>query len=809
MEGSAMLSGIAAWLKSKVKDLAVGKAVKRYGIPQSAVRNFESFMTMSGSAASSLPTELFALGADMWSGFMFTPFAEQQMDGWVMPYWLARQRTPTSDSFTPHGHFWLECNMTHRDWTGIGLCGFPNEAIVDPRGLLTPWPFSPSIDVWLKVGDELVCPSEMDEVSQELIGGVPIVRTSFEGLGLECTLTAFVSPIETVPVALCLAEVTNVHCQAMQASLVVSVRPANPETICAINELAYDKGTRTFTADGNVMVCLGAEPAQVLVSDYTHGDVAMQLRDPRRRRLGERVTRVNEPFGLATCAAVFDLDLSGGAASKVCFASPLSPGIRPALDRMLPPGRSVEVVEQKLAERREKWSELMAEGIKVSIPETTWQQAFDVNRAYLLLLFDGRSITPGVSTYHMMWFRDAAYLVPALEKIGQVGMAHDVLSTYADRQMADGYFRSHSGEWDSNGQAMYTLVHHYRITGDREYLQEVYPSLMKGARWIDQNRVMDLPPGDPRRGLLPAGISAEHFGMGDVYYWDDFWAVGGLRAAAAAAGELDRKSDAAYCQRISDEIFKALEASWAATEKRLGRRVMPIAPDRDVDSGSIGVVSAVYPLGVMRSDDEIMSNTIEELIEKHFYSGVYYHGILHCGLNAYLSLQVAQCLLERKDPRALEIFDSLMALATPTLTFPEAINPRTRGGAYGDGHHGWAVCEFVNFIRNVMLVEDGERLALLRVARRDWFEPGKVIEVKGAPTFFGEVSFKVTSGDDSVIFELPGAFDRPPSSVEINLPFEITVCEIDGAAFKTGPGSTSIDVTPDAKKVVLGINRIA
>ncbi|HEY5493570.1 MAG TPA: hypothetical protein VIK15_03170, partial [Candidatus Anoxymicrobiaceae bacterium] len=443
------IKGMASWFKSKVTGAAVEGAVRKFSIPRSAVRNFQSFKELSGNAASSLPTELFALGADMWSGFMLTPFAEQQMANWVMPYWLDRQRKPSSDSFTPHGHFWLECNMTHRDWTGIGLCGFPQEAVVDPRGLITPWPFAPSIDVWVKVGDTLVCPSELESVEQSLVDGLPIVRTAFDALGMECVLTSFVAPLETVPVVLCRAEVTNARRQAMPVSLVVSVRPYNPETICAINELAYDRATRTFTADGNPMACLGAQPSTVLLSDYKLGDVAGQLRDPGRERLAEGTTSVSEPFGLTSAAAVFELDLSGGGSATVCFSSPLAAGTHPPLHRMLPEGDSVRLVNEKLSRQRDNWSALVSEGMRISIPDEKVQRAFDVNKAFLLLLFDGRSITPGVSTYHMMWFRDAAYLVPALERIGHPAKAHDILTTYPDRQTPDGYFRSHSGEWDS------------------------------------------------------------------------------------------------------------------------------------------------------------------------------------------------------------------------------------------------------------------------------------------------------------------------------------------------------------------------
>jgi len=30
------------------------------------------------------------------------------------------------------------------------------------------------------------------------------------------------------------------------------------------------------------------------------------------------------------------------------------------------------------------------------------------------------------------------------------------------------------------------------------------------------------------RGLMPAGVSAEHLGPFDYYYWDDFWSLRGL-----------------------------------------------------------------------------------------------------------------------------------------------------------------------------------------------------------------------------------------------------------------------------------------
>ena len=44
-------------------------------------------------------------------------------------------------------------------------------------------------------------------------------------------------------------------------------------------------------------------------------------------------------------------------------------------------------------------------------------------------------------------------------------------------------------------------------------------------------------------GLLPAGFSAEHLGPNDFYYWDDFWSIAGLQAAAKFAEYFNQAED--------------------------------------------------------------------------------------------------------------------------------------------------------------------------------------------------------------------------------------------------------------------------
>src|SRR5450756_1257867 len=97
MSATGESPGPFKWLTGKLKSAAVEKAIKKFSIPEDAVRSARSFRDSYGEAApGDFPTELLILGSSMWSGFALTTFAQQQMLGWVLPYWLRMQSEPSS-----------------------------------------------------------------------------------------------------------------------------------------------------------------------------------------------------------------------------------------------------------------------------------------------------------------------------------------------------------------------------------------------------------------------------------------------------------------------------------------------------------------------------------------------------------------------------------------------------------------------------------------------------------------------------------------------------------------------------------------
>ena len=108
-----------------------------------------------------------------------------------------------------------------------------------------------------------------------------------------------------------------------------------------------------------------------------------------------------------------------------------------------------------------------------------------------------------------------------------------------------------------------------------------------------------------------------------------------------------------------------------------------------MDAGAIGSMVADYPLQLYPPGEARMVKTLDFLIEHCFQRGGFFQEMIHSGINAYLTLDLAQSLLRKGDPRFVELIRRVAELASPTGQWPEAIHPQTLGGCMGDGQHGW------------------------------------------------------------------------------------------------------------------------
>ncbi|MBW4934039.1 hypothetical protein [Marinobacter sp. F4206] len=656
------------------------------------------------------PIELLRAGVVFHARGLINSRVIQHNLDWVWPYWVERQFDPTDAAFIPRAFSITHINLTNRNWTAVGQPDLDALPVVDPRGLLTPLYDGWSLDGWLLADDgRCLLPSRCGTSRQwQELGDNPCVVTESEMDGLKLISRARVVIEQGRPV--CQLELQG-HSD-VSGSLVLSLRPANPEGIAFIHRVNLAEKRDGWRVEGKQAVRFSQPARSHHVSDYKQGDVHIHLADK------EDQTECVCDVGMVTAAALFPLQ--AGKPAELTVTVPLRD-------------------EPVAGTHPESWQEALESHTRLECPDPTWQFLYDA-AIRSLVLHSPEDVYPGPYTYKRFWFRDAAFIIHALLCAGMTERAERALNQFPGRQLKNGYFRSQEGEWDANGEVLWILQRFFAITG-RKMPIDWFEPVSKGAHWIQKKRLSGTID-KPHAGLLPAGFSAEHLGPNDYYYWDDFWGIAGLTAASELLAADDPETSDVFAAGAR-EFSQTVDRSLAGCERRLRRPGMPASPYRRLDAGAIGSLAMGYPTQLCQPDDPRLLDCVEFLLEKCFVKGAFYQDMIHSGLNAYLTLHVAQVLLRAGDSRYLELMDAVAGLASATGQWPEAIHPGTGGGCMGDGHHVWASAEWVLMVRNCFVREEGERLILCAGVPERWLEQDRPIRFGPAPTGFGTISITI------------------------------------------------------------------
>ena len=416
---------------------------------------------------------------------------------------------------------------------------------------------------------------------------------------------------------------------------------------------------------------------------------------------------------------------------------------------------------------QEAWKESLQGVCILQIPDDHFQFLYRA-AIHTMILHSPKEVYPGPFIYRRFWFRDAAFILQALLCVGLKERVRKALDCFRTRQTAQGYFLSQEGEWDSNGEALWIMRQYCEMTGNVPP-QEWRDSIKKGGKWICKKRLSDRL-SSPHAGLLPSGFSAEHLGPNDFYYWDDFWAVAGLKAAAFLSRAYKDNDEAVNFERESNVLLASIDQSLKKVEDRLTRPAIPASPYRRLDTGAIGSLPASYPLRVFEPNDPSVLGTTDFLMKNCLVHGGFFHDMTHSGVNPYLTLHLAQVLLRAGDPRYFGLMTAVAKLASPTGQWPESIHPRTGGGCMGDGQHVWAAAEWVLMIRNCFVREEGDCLILCSGIPQIWLDKKQTITFGPAPTNFGDIQISIKPQDQNILVEWHGQWLKKEPAIDIQLP---------------------------------------
>ena len=742
------------WMKWLPWRFLIRRVARAHGFldPMAVLARLHRFAQPSEVAE---PVELLRAGVVFHARGLINSRVIQHNLDWVWPYWIERQFDPKDDAFVPRAFSITHVNLTHRNWTAVGLPDVPELPIIDPRGLLTPFFDSWSLDCWILAKDgQSLLPSRALISSQQLDSDGLAVVTETHEENLYLKTHASVQSVEGKPICH-----LRMHARAdREGWAILALRPYNPEGISFIHTALLSPERNRWTIDGKYTVEFSTAADRHHVSDYRSGDVHIHLRDLADESSGEC------DVGMVTAAAMFKLEPDQ--TRELLFKIP------------------IEDEGGNLPASTITWEQSLQDHCRLEVPDANFHSLYEA-ALRTLILHSPDDVYPGPYTYKRFWFRDAAFIIHGLLCAGFIQRAERALDRFPARQDSDGYFRSQEGEWDSNGEALWIMRRFCELTG-RPPKPDWQNAILRGGHWIKNKRLAE-DSGEPYAGLLPAGFSAEHLGPNDYYYWDDFWGIAGLQAAVYLTDFFDETAGKTF-NLEAKAFITSVDKNLAAVRERLGRPAMPASPYRRLDAGAIGSLAVGYPLQLCAPEDERLLDTGEFLLDHYFVNGGFFQDMIHSGINAYLTLHVAQVLLRAGDPRYLELMDNVAALASPTGQWPEAIHPRTGGGCMGDGQHVWAAAEWVLMIRNCFVREEGGRLILCAGIAQRWLQPNAVISFGPAPTSFGAVSISIKIKDvkPRVTVAWKGEWHSEEPVIELRLPgFLPVVCT---------PGQQSVEL---------------
>lgn len=686
------------------------------------------------------PVELLRAGIVFHTRGLINTRAIQNNLDWIWPFWVVKQFNPSDPSFVPRAYSLTHVNLTHRNWTAVGRPDLPFYPLVDPRGLVTPLYDGWSLDflIYRDQGEWLI-PSRVPEVEQTLtmepdLEVITRIRSRAGQLETRVRLEHSDSPDLVV----------SVRCDSGQGGrLAVCLRPYNPEGIQFIESITSEEKGRTWVVNRKARVRLGIVPDKVLFSNYDHGDVIHRLREePLAKGIQCRV-------GMATSAALFPLEKD----------IPTEIDLRVSLEG--------EMRKHGLKNRKpSSWASVLDGSAKLSIPDEQIRFLYQA-AARTLVLLSAEDVVPGPFTYRRFWFRDACLMINAMLSLGLRERSFRLLESFLPRQERSGYFRSQEGEWDSNGQVLWVFDRYRRLTG-AELPESWIRGAVAGGEWIVRKRTPR--DGSPTGGLLPAGFSAEHLGPNDYYYWDDFWGLAGMQAAARIVGKAGMPEQEERFMKEASDFRQTILESIARIPEQRRQGAIPASPNRRMDSGAVGSLVADYPLQLFAAGDPAVAGTVSFLMNRCFHGGGFFQDMIHSGINVYLTLGIAQTLLRNGDPRHRDLVDTAAALASPTGQWPEAIHPHTLGGCMGDGQHGWAAAEWVQIIRNCFVREEGDSLVIGSGIFPRWLHPQAELAFGPAPTPFGDVQVTVSTKNHRPLVKVDAEWRGPAPRVEIRIP---------------------------------------
>lgn len=377
----------------------------------------------------------------------------------------------------------------------------------------------------------------------------------------------------------------------------------------------------------------------------------------------------------------------------------------------------------------------------------------------LLERVDGKlQSQPGPSVYRGLWVSNQPRVGRALTHLGDLATARSSFERTWEFQVPDGrvIVLTPPSLLKETGTAAEAVYRHARLTNDTAYLESYWPRFKKAAAWVMAARQSITDPDALNYGLMPSGLSDGGVGGVVPEYTSVYWGLYLLKLMREAASWLGHYEEALqYGAAYAD--FEAAFRRAALRDHRIdaaGNRFLPMKmefdPLHDAPPAAQTVFSYLYyPARLFDKRDPLAEGNFAMLLDAPKAEGLILStGWLEGGLQPFIENTRASARLYRGEVAvANEVLYAIANHASPTHVWVEEQLPgQGPRKTTGDVPHSSASAEFLNLIRYMLALEEGEHLHLIKGVTKDWIRPGETLFTDGLPTEFGPLSLRLTIG---------------------------------------------------------------
>jgi hypothetical protein len=717
---------------------------------------------------------------------------------------------------SPKGHYprWLLREQSY--WTCSGVPEGRSSALINEEGLVEPDMGTFTLEPFLHVNGGLLTWADAKRSVRQEEDGLAIPSASWQLKGLSLETTAFATGRDTQAVQYVRYRVGNTGRKPRKVRLFVAVRPyqVNPPWqiaqgtqpwpglggVSEINELTWKDGAVQINRDKWAVPL--TKPTAFGAASFEQGSITDYLAEGKL----PSQKSVRDNFGFASGAMRFDLTIAAGDTRDVCVAVPFG------FKRRMSAKQLRKLATTNGAVRFQEAASVMRDrlgSVSFRVPAGIAREAahtFRTAAGQILINRDGPALQPGPRRYTRSWIRDGVIMGAALLRIGDRQALPEFVRWFAPYQREDGFVPCCvdrlGPDWlvehDSHGQFIYGVMESFRFTGDRKFLKDMWPCALKAARFIEKLRSERLtaeyqtPEKRARYGLLPESASHEGYLAHPVHsYWDDFWALRGLRDVAAIAAELGHASEARGFDTLACSFSETLRASIAKVISDKNLSYVPGSVewadfDPTATSNAVTLLQGMAHLPA-KPLNEMFAHFVRDFRRKHSgampwnnytaYEIRIIGALVHLGRRAE-ALELLEFFLSDRRPRQWNQW--------PEISWKNPSSP----GHLGDVPHTWIASEYMLVFTCLFAYEREADDALIIGAGVDdrWLGARDGISVSGLPTWHGALDLTMKRGTDgAILVEIGGELRLPRGGFVVRPPGEraIRSLTVNGEAFST------------------------